>query len=152
MMEKKLMYLETAFIAILFVSILLQNFDVSVIVPISIALGGLALVFFLNAYVPKSPSPNQDDKTLGFKDLLVQSILPKVLWISMAVSVCGLLFYVLKFKGSMNMMFMGGSTILIAALTILVFKFSGTRNTAMAIAILYRAIPILLTIIYIRFY
>lgn len=61
-----------------------------------VSLIGLAITFFLYAYKPID-IPRTENELLGFSELLALMIVPKVMWISSAVSTLGIAFYLFDF-------------------------------------------------------
>ena len=115
----------------------------------SVSLIGLAATFFLYSYKPID-IPQQENEKAGFSALLTFVIAPKVMWISSAVSVIGLLFYVLDMeaKGYLQMFMIGGSSI---AIGVLIFTFAlvtGVKHLRVVAPILLRAVPLLLVDMY----
>ena len=53
------------------------------------------------------------EEKFGFLDLLMTSIVPKVLGIGMAVSMMGTLFFLLEYEGYPQMLQLGGTTIVV---------------------------------------
>lgn len=118
----------------------------------SVSLLGLAATFFLLAYRPIDV-PRQENELLGLSELLAFMIVPKVLWISSAISALGIAFYMFNFgnPGYKNMLMIGGSTIAVAALILAVLLVSGVKHIRMVTPILLRALPICLIDFYILF-
>ena len=87
-----------------------------------VSLLGLGVTFFLLAYRPID-IPSQEGEQFGFSELLGLMIVPKVLWISSAVSSLGMAFYLFDFgnDGYKKMLMIGGLTIGIGALLLVVF-------------------------------
>lgn len=80
-----------------------------------VSLFGLAITFFLSAYRPPINVPAQQLGAGGFSELFGVTILPKVLWISLAVSAFGIGSYILDFgnDGYKKMLMIGGSALAI---------------------------------------
>jgi hypothetical protein len=110
---------------------------------LSVSLIGLAVTYFLYAYKPIEEIRIENEKG-GFSDLLASAILPKVLWISSSVSVLGLLFYNLNLgnESYKKMFLIGGSTITIATVLLVVLLFMGKRGAKAVLPVLLRAIPL----------
>lgn len=117
---------------------------------INVAIAGLALVFFLYAYKPLDVNAGKNEK-VGLGEMLGWSIVPKVLWISCAVSAVGILFFLVK-TGSgeyMNLVMIGGFSIMIGLLVLGVLRVSGTKNLEVVTPILLRAIPLMIMDFYV---
>lgn len=117
---------------------------------INIAIAGLALIFFLYAYKPLPASTGEDEKA-SIRELLGRSIVPKVLWISCAVSAMGILFFLIR-TGSeeyRNMVTIGGFSILSALVILGVLQVIGTKHLQVVTPILLRAIPLMIMDFYI---
>lgn len=108
-----------------------------------VSLSGLAIVFFLGAYQP-SNIVRSDNEKLGFMDLLYLTIAPKLVGISMAVSLIGILFYFINanVEGTKQMLFLGSISGIAASLVIGIGVATRAKNSSVLIPILYRAVPI----------
>lgn len=141
---------EQVLLAALIIAMLLNmvSFDSSRIIHACVI--GLAIVFFLNAYKPMITQPIESEK-FGFNDLLVTAILPKVMWISCAVSAIGILFYIRQYEPQSyrSMLIIGGGSLLIGMLTAGFFMLGKVKNNETLQAVLLRAIPMLVMDIYI---
>lgn len=117
-----------------------------------VSLLGLGVTFFFMAYRP-SDIPRQEGEQFGFSDLLGLMIVPKVLWISSAVSALGIAFYLFDFgnDGYKKMLMVGGLTIGIGTLLLVVFLVSGVKHIKTVTPILLRAVPLCLVDFYILF-
>lgn len=112
--EKLFLYLQTL------EKIFLIGFIIGVILRIThteggdqflmISMFGFAMVSFLTAYKPTTENLGND-----FKALLV-TIINKVFYISSAVTIIGLLFYLLHFKGYQQMLMIGALSIIISTI------------------------------------
>lgn len=117
---------------------------------INVAIGGLALVFFLYAYRPLLVNAGKDERA-GMGELLGWSIVPKVLWIGCAISAMGILFFLIK-TGSdeyRNMVMIGGISIVSGLLVLGVLRVSGTKHLQVVTPILLRAIPLMIMDFYV---
>ncbi len=113
---------------------------------VSFALGGLAVVFFLMAYRPPKYSQPVTEKKMDFMQLLVLTIIPKVLWISCAVGSIGLLLRHLQTANDgYRQMLIIQSAVTVGTLIVVGFGAatgaSGLRNL---LPIYYRALPLTL--------
>jgi hypothetical protein len=117
-----------------------------------LSLLGLAVIYFLKGY-QHIQIPHDDAEALGFKDLLALVIIPKVVYISCAISAFGIYLLVngVEHQGDKYMMMIGGSTLLVAH-TIIAYAFvTGTKRLKYLLPTLARATPLMLVDIYIFF-
>lgn len=117
-----------------------------------VSLLGLGVTFFLLAYRPNE-IPREENEQLGFPDLLALTIVPKILWISSAISALGIAFYLFAFgnNGFKQLLMIGGMTIG-GSTVVLLFSFAkGVKHLGTVTPILLRAIPLLLVDFYILF-
>jgi hypothetical protein len=145
LLTKYLLYAEQFFLGVLIVAMLMPFFKVQSGQVINISLLGLATVFFLYAYKPLEIE-RSEGKKLEFTDLLATTILPKVMWISCAVSTIGILFYVvhLATESYQNMLMLGGGSLLIGIICLGVFVVSGMKHVNALHPLLFRSLPLLL--------
>lgn len=150
-LTKNLHWAERAFLIALALGTIMAYLKIDTGV-LRVSLVGLAVVFFLYAYKPMDIVRGENEQ-LGFSDLLAVTILPKVMWISSAISTLGLLFYILDLgnEGYKNMLMIGGLTIGIAFVLLTIFLASGVKNLKMVTPILFRAVPLSLIDLYILF-
>jgi len=115
-----------------------------------VSLLGIGVTFFLLAYRP-TDMPRQEGEQFGFSELLGLTIVPKVLWISSAISAFGIAFYIFDFgnDGYKKMLMIGGLTIGIGTILLVVFLVSGVRHVKTVTPILLRAVPLCLVDLYI---
>lgn len=112
---------EKIFLAIAVLALVLKRLDVQSNELLILALGGLSTVYFLMTQRPALEIGNtesEDSAKLGFFDLLVTSIAPKVGWISCSVAVVGILFWYQKWEGFKQMLLLGGSTLVVVSLLV----------------------------------
>ncbi|MBL7850551.1 MAG: hypothetical protein JNN04_06585 [Cyclobacteriaceae bacterium] len=107
---------------------------------LQISLSGLAAVYFLMAYRPPAASPEGEKK--GFRQLLTETILPKILWIGCSVGVIGLMFFLLQLQGVREMLFIHAASGGIGLGMFLAFRQTGEANSIPPV--IYRAVPLLL--------
>lgn len=152
LIKKILPNLERVLLAILAFGFILQLSGMNIPVLISIGLGGLAVVFFLNGYIPVDIQQSEGEP-MGFNELLGLSIVPKILWISAAVTTIGILFYSLQIGNDSysKMLQIGGSTIVIGTSILLALKVRGVKNINLVLPVLLRALPALIIAGYILF-
>lgn len=138
---------EKIFLAGIVIGMLLiyMNIDSNVAL---VSINGLSAIYFLNAY---RPSESVDDGPQGFGALLVLSILPKVMWISLSVSLVGITFHVLALAGAMQMVMIGAISLGAGLLLFLIFVASGAKGIKMNVPMLYRLIPIFLVDLYLLY-
>jgi hypothetical protein len=146
---KNLHWAERAFLIALAIGTILVFSKINSSV-LNVSLIGLAITFFLYAYKPLN-IVREENELLGFSDLLAVGILPRVMWISSAISTLGLLFYLMDNAGHKNMLMIGGLTIGISVVLLTIFLVSGVKNIKIVTPILFRAIPLLTIDIYILF-
>jgi len=115
-----------------------------------ISLNGLATVYFLYAHVPPELT-NDNDKPHGFVELLANSIVPKVMWISASVSIIGALFALLQLEGSPEMLMIAISALGAGLLLFTIFFTIGIKGMQSNISILYRVVPIFIIDLYLMF-
>ncbi|ADR22325.1 hypothetical protein MATR_00330 [Marivirga tractuosa] len=156
-MIKYLSKAEFLLLGLLAIAVVLESIGTKLDVLYLISLAGLALVFFLFAQVPNrkeepsSTESNEKDKSSGFQTLLGFVIVPKVLWIGTAVATIGILFFLQDFKGAENLLTIGGITIAITTVILLVLRVINVKNLHTVIPILYRSYPTLLAAAYLVF-
>ena len=114
---------------------------------VTMALAGLAVVFFLMAYRPPARSNVATGEKMDFMDLLGQTIIPKILWISCAIGAVGLLFRHLQTPNNgykelliIQLASLSGATLVVLGL----FVVKGLASVRKLAPIYYRAIPLTL--------
>lgn len=107
----------------------------------------LAAVYFLNGYVRVGPAGTENERP-GFLDRIAQTIVPKVMWIACAMSVVGILFYVLNMNGSKEMLMIAVPAMAMGLVLFAAMFAAGAKNINLLTPILYRAIPLFLIGIY----
>ncbi len=110
---------------------------------ILISLGSLSTILFLSAYRP-SNIVRSDEEKLGFMDLLCLSIAPKVLGISSAACLIGILFYLMHWAGYQQMLLIGSMSIAIGSTLLEAGLVMKVKHIKTVIPILYRAVPLML--------
>jgi hypothetical protein len=78
---------------------------------IIISLSVLSGIYFLGAYVPRTPLPEEQQKRQGFAALLGSTVVPKILGVGSSVTVIGVLFCVMHFKGFREMLLIGTASL-----------------------------------------
>lgn len=116
------------------------------------ALVALAPVFFISAFLAVAPA-SSDSQPQGFISLLVSTILPKVMWISCAISAVGIAFHLFHVPSEhyAPMIMIGGTTLLGGTLEVIVFALMRVKQIRVVLPVLYRAIPLLAMDAYILF-
>ncbi len=92
---------------------------------IVVSLGGLAGVYFLTAFRPPASQPGDGAEKPNFTQLLSQTTLPKLLWISCAVGAAGLTMYHTTPNGYREMLLIHSATTIPGALIIGVLAAQG---------------------------
>lgn len=110
----------------------------------------LAAVFFLRAYQPvDGPPPIKDEeRPKGFAALLGQTIAPKVSWISSAINVVGIQFYLMGLKGAGEMLLIGVTAGAVAVALVGLFVATNNRWIPTFMPMFYRVIPTWLAALY----
>jgi len=148
-LEKTLDRIEKIVLAALIISIVLDKLSINALVLTELAVGGLAVIFFFRAYAP--PEMNSDVKTSSFFELLILTIIPKVLWISCSVSAMGILFYLLQFgnEGYLQMALIGGMTMAASFILLVISMFTKTNDLRPLYPVLIRTAPLFFMDLYI---
>jgi hypothetical protein len=109
-----------------------------------ISLIGLTATYFISAYKPIEIISDGKEK-FGMKEMLAWSILPKICWISSAVSTLGwLLFFVNpENEGYENMLMIGALSIGGAMVTIVFLISMGVSQIKVLLPVMFRAVPLL---------
>ncbi|MFM7429738.1 MAG: hypothetical protein ACKO1F_07545 [Flammeovirgaceae bacterium] len=135
---------EKVFLATSVLALALKRFDVQSNDLLILALGGLSTVYFLMAQRPAIQTEDTDSEEipkLGFFDLLVTTIAPKVGWISCSVAVVGILFWYQKWEGFKQMLLLGGSTLVVVSLLV---GYAVIKGNKALIVILMRTVSLCL--------
>jgi hypothetical protein len=111
----------------------------------AVVLLALAVTFFFYTY-RSIDIPTQENEQLGFSELLGLMIVPKVLWMSSAISALGISFYLFDFgnNGYKRMLMIGALTIGMGTVLLLFFAISGIKYIKIVLPILLRAVPLFL--------
>jgi hypothetical protein len=114
-----------------------------------VSLSGLAIIFFLGAYMPSNIERKEDEK-LGLSDLIYTTVAPKALGISLAVACVGILFYFINSNpmGTKQMLILGGFSTAITSAIILIGVATNAKNIKEIIPNLYRALPLMAVCFY----
>ncbi|MDZ4714060.1 MAG: hypothetical protein SH819_01205 [Cytophagales bacterium] len=121
-----------------------------------LSLAGLGGIYFLSAYKPPAlaattESDSQEQERIGFLDLLLQTIIPKLIWIGCAVGSIGLsLYFTETGNEGYTLMLMIHATV-VAPATLLIFfgAVRAVKGASLLSPVLYRAIPLLFAALYI---
>ncbi|WP_296620629.1 hypothetical protein [Marivirga sp.] len=146
-MNKILIKAEMVLLALLAVAVVLELLDTKLSILYIISLAGLGIVFFLFAQIPSQAKIEGSD----FNSLLGLSIVPRVLWISTAITTVGVLFYLQGFAGAFKLLSIGGITIAICTLILIILRVINVKGLEQVIPILYRSYPALLAAAYFIF-
>lgn len=115
---------------------------------IVVSLCGLAGVFFLMAYRPPAPMPErqESDSKPAMPALLMQTILPKVLWLSSAIGAAGLAIYHTHpdNDGYKQLLLIQSASCVLGIVLIGLFSAQGVSGAKKLVPVLYRAVPITL--------
>ena len=139
---------ERILIVIIFAGFILPYAGMKTADLITAGMSGLAGIYFLKAYQPLT-FEREDGEKSGFKDLLVMTVGPKMIWIGCAVSVIGILFYTMGLKGYREMIVIGGSVLLGWTFILTLLFSNNSRDLKTYTPILLRMVPLLLLDIYI---
>lgn len=111
-----------------------------------VSMFGLAMICFLTAYKPLDMNLGNDIKAL------VATVIIKVLYIGSAVSIIGLLFFFLNFKGYDKMLLIGSMTIGIATV-ISLYLITQLKDSVNALQpALLRGLPLGIAAAFVLFY
>lgn len=140
---KYLPWIEAIFLIMLAVGcfMLYQNLEGGLLI---ISLICLTAIYFVSAYKPIEITSDGKEK-FGTKELLAWTILPKLCWISCAVSTLGwLLFFIDPENAGYKNMLMIGAVSIAAALVLIVYLISsGVRQMNVLVPVMFRAVPLL---------
>jgi hypothetical protein len=122
------------------------------ITGIVITLGGLGAIFFLMAYRPpvgiptEAPAEVSTEQKSGMPSLLMQTIFPKVLWISSAIGAAGLMIYFTNpgNDGFKQLLLIQSLTCGLCLVGMGLFTAQGIRGAKELFPVLFRAIPLTL--------
>lgn len=103
-----------------------------------VGLSGLGAVYFLNSNRPANVEAGE--QPMGFGSLLALNILPRVLWISCAVCLTGILFYLLNLAGAPNVALIGSTTIVAGTVLTLALVITAPSYVRHILPVLARAV------------
>ena len=117
-----------------------------------VSLFGLGVVFFLSAY-RVIDIPEAENQPYGFSALLGLTVVPKVLWISSAISAVGISMWLSDpgHEGFKRMLMIGGLSIGICTVLLLLFLLNGVKHIRLVTPVLLRAIPLFVADMYLMF-
>lgn len=148
---KHLPLIEKALLCVLAIGIILAVLNINFLV-VRFSLIGMAVIFFLSAYRPPEEIKERtdNDPPMGFSELLALMIVPKVLWISSAISLGGIALYYMALgnNGYKQMLMIGILSLSVCLILLAFFLVSGIKHLKTVVPILYRAVPALLAAIY----
>jgi len=90
---------EKLFLLMLLIGAAMQAIGKGGNIILALSLSGLACVYFIGSYLPSELEIQEEEEDSGFKMLLVLSVLPRIMGISMSVSIVGKQFYLLQLEG-----------------------------------------------------
>lgn len=145
-MLKLIPVFEKFLLFLLLIGIILNFFSDEFMPVITISLTGFSILFFLNAFQPINIPPNEHDELMGFTQLFIYVIIPKILGISASIVTVGILFYILDLNEDsyLSMITIGFSTLSIGVIVLFVGKAMGTKHIDLIFPVLYRYLPVLL--------
>ena len=149
---RKLPIIEMILLAILGCGLLAHYLEVSQAGSlVTLALGGLAGIFFLSAYIPPEKKQTaQTDVKSGLADLLFATILPKILWLSCAICALGLLFFQMDTDNDGYKMMLMIHSVITPGAVILVGLGSvrGVQGASLLFPVLIRAVSLFIVAAY----
>ena len=106
---------------------------------------GLALVYFLHAFLPPKLAPTEN-QPVGFNELLAWTILPKVMYIGIAIVTLGiLLFYAnVQNKGYEKLLTVGCGSLSVSLFLLAILAFNGVKQLHFLRAVVFKALLFLL--------
>jgi hypothetical protein len=135
---------EKVFITSLVVGLILTYLNLDNKLIIKVSLVALAITYFLTSF-KIIEIPKKEDEQFEFKEMLSWIIVPKVLWISCAVSLFGLFVYTLQLghDGYKRAFMVGGMTIITGLLFLGYALITGTKYLKYILPTVLRAILLL---------
>lgn len=112
----------------------------------------MGIAYFLYIYRPAA-IPRQEGETIGGSGIIALMIVPKVLWMSSAISAFGIAFYLFDFGNDAykNLLIVGGLSIGFCIILLLVFRVQGVKHLRTVTPIVLRAVPLGIMGLYILF-
>lgn len=144
-----LAFAEMIFLALLITGIFLKlsGTDSNTLFLISII--GVSAIYYIQAFKPPKRTSQDVKGPQGFQELLSQSIIPKVLYIALAISLTGILFAILSLEGGQIMQFIGGSSCVAGLLILVFFSVTGVKNLRSLFPLVLRVVIVLATNVFI---
>lgn len=151
MLKNLTTYFEIFLVGILAIGLFLLYLDSPIQSLINISLGGLAITIFLMALIP-SPTISQSKKS-NLMILFGHVIIPKVLYISSAIGLFGILIYNLDLPhdGHLSPFYEGGGTIFITLIISIVPLILDPTTLKPLIPAILRGSIVLISIVYFEF-
>ena len=147
--KKFLPWIERAAISLLIVAMIMALLKIPADEMIMVSMGTLSVVFFMNARSMTAPEPKEGEQS-GFRELFGFVILPKILWLGASVSVIGILFFILELSGYAEMLMVGGSSLTIGTLILVILISTGSQNLLPVYKpVLVRVLPVMAVALYI---
>lgn len=136
---------EKALVALLAMSLMAKYINIDAKPLLLISLAGLAGVYYLGSFRPLGIE-RKDGEKLGFMDLLATTHAPKMLGISSAVLIIGLLFFLQELPRDryIFLLMIGNSGIVLALVGLGLARMTGTEHLEVLSPILLRAVPLLI--------
>jgi hypothetical protein len=106
-----------------------------------LSMSTLSLAFMVYSRVAVK-APFQEEETLGFLDLMVFQIVPKVMWMSAALATVGILFSFLSMPGYQQLLTIGTATLGISLAIAGLFSISSRKDLSALYPVLLRAVPV----------
>jgi hypothetical protein len=123
-----------------------------------IGLAGTTIIWFVLAFKPVELFNSQQEADefgqWGFSEMLALIIVPRILWISSALTAFGVFAFVADFgnDGYLKGLIIGGFSISLCSFILLISLLMGVKKLRVVLPILFRALPVLMLAIYIVIY
>lgn len=134
-------YIERFFLVCLTIAMVANVIHLSIPGLLSISLTGLAVSFYLKAFIPIEIERTEGE-LLGFGDLLGLTIAPKILGIGASIAIIGILFKTLELPGADAMLGIGGMTLVVISIILVILKVTGVKHIDKVLHLLIYSIPI----------
>lgn len=142
---KALPTIEKILVGTFILYLILKTLDIRIPYLLNFTLLGLAITFFLNAFQEQQLNEKRS-KSYDFADIFVGLIIPKVLWVSTAITTLGILFYIINFgnSGYATVILTGIITLTIAGvLGLIISTVKSQEQSSILTPLIYRALPAL---------
>ncbi len=112
----------------------------------------LSVAYFLSSF-KVIEMPRKEDEQFGMTEMLAWLIVPKVLWISCAVSLMGIFVFTLQLDhdGHKRALMIGGASIVVGLVILAYAQLTGTKYLKYILPSVMRAIPLLLVDFYVLY-